>query len=115
MEDALIPLAGGVVIPLAGSVPGRRGEVCSLEDTCMALEVMLGVTLEAETPFSAEQTYCATERTSIDGRLKVIVIRETGHRWPGAGGLLQQLAGMGKAPTFSAGSEILRMIITDHP
>jgi poly(3-hydroxybutyrate) depolymerase len=103
MEDRFIPAAGGVA--------GRRGEVWGLQDTVTALERMLGVVLEEAKNFGAERALTAEERTSDDGRLKIIATREAGHQWPGARGIGRLLPGTGKAPTFSAGEEILRMVM----
>ena len=103
MQDALIPIDGGKA--------GRRGEVQSLTGTCEALEAMLGVQLGPPTRLESERTYTGEQRSSLDGRLRVITVQETGHAWPGGKGLGAWLPGVGKMATFSAGDEILRTFL----
>lgn len=132
MQDTLVPACGGSVGRLTcrtgeeSTVLGRRwaaraekrakqlrGEVHSLTSTCKVLERMLGVSLDnTKKVFQNERTYTGEQRTSRNGRLRVISIEETGHHWPGSSLRVPSWL-LGKAPTFSAGAEIARFAIED--
>ena len=130
LRDNLVPTMGGSVGRFfrGGATESRwgkrantrakrkHGEVRSLSDTCSELERMLGVSLGASKRLESEKTYTANARTSVDGRLRVITIDETGHAWPGSRMAAFSFV-MGKAlgptATFSAGREILKFALME--
>ena len=132
MQDRFIPVGGGAVGRVLRSqqslqggalkpweqrrearVKEIRGEVRSLEDTCGALEAMLGVRISDRKPLGSGRTYSAEERKSEDGRLRVITVQEMGHSWPGSVGFATWIPGVGTTATFSAGEEILATLLND--